>query len=94
MSERLDHPKMHVQSTLNKIRQRAYVTQCTRSRSISEVKQPQAGLVLGWVTAWEYPVPYPFAFCVCTVSGPSTLNLIAGTHFYDHNLIMNSHWNN
>ena len=32
----------------------------TRSRSISEVKQLQAGLVLGWVTAWESPVPYPF----------------------------------
>ena len=32
----------------------------SRSRSISEVKQLQAGLVLGWVTAWESPVPYPF----------------------------------
>ena len=39
---------------------RPYSVECTRSRSISEVKQPQAGLVLGWVTAWESPVPYPF----------------------------------
>ena len=39
---------------------RPYSVECTRSRSISEVKQPQAGLVLGWVTAWEYPVSYPF----------------------------------
>ena len=41
---------------------RPYSVECTRSRSISEVKQLQAGLVLGWVTAWEYPVPYPFHF--------------------------------
>ena len=27
---------------------------------ISEVKQPLVGLVLGWVTAWESPVQYPF----------------------------------
>ena len=39
---------------------RPYSTEYTRSRSISEVKQSQAGLVLGWVTAWEFPVPYPF----------------------------------
>ena len=39
---------------------RPYSVECTRSRSISEVKQPQAGLVLGWVTAWESPVQYPF----------------------------------
>ena len=32
---------------------RPYSVECTRSRSISEVKQPQAQLVLGWVTAWE-----------------------------------------
>ena len=44
------------------LRIRPYSVECTRSRSISEVKQLQAGLVLGWVTAWEYPVPYPFAF--------------------------------
>ena len=41
---------------------RPYSVECTRSRSISEVKQLQAGLVLGWVTAWEYPVPYPFVY--------------------------------
>ena len=41
---------------------RPYSVECTRSRSISEVKQLQAGLVLGWVTAWEYPVPYPFIY--------------------------------
>ena len=41
---------------------RPYSVECTRSRSISEVKQPQAGLVLGWVTAWESPVPYPYEF--------------------------------
>ena len=41
---------------------RPYSVEYTRSRSISEVKQPQAGLVLGWVTAWESPVPYPFKF--------------------------------
>ena len=39
---------------------RPYSVEYTRSRSISEVKQLQAGLVLGWVTAWESPVPYPF----------------------------------
>ena len=33
----------------------------TGSRSITEVKQGRAALVLGWVTAWEYAVPY--AFC-------------------------------
>lgn len=47
---------------LQDIRIRPYSVECTRSRSISEVKQPQAGLVLGWVTAWEYPVSYPFSF--------------------------------
>ena len=31
---------------------RPYSVEYTRSRSISEVKQLQAGLVLGWVTAW------------------------------------------
>ena len=41
---------------------RPYSVECTRSRSISEVKQLQARLVLGWVTAWEYRVPYPFTF--------------------------------
>ena len=28
----------------------------TGSRPITEVKPCRAGLVLGWVTAWEYPV--------------------------------------
>ena len=46
---------------------RPYSVECTRSRSISEVKQLQAGLVLGWVTAWEYPVPYPFFVNFCFV---------------------------
>ena len=40
---------------------RPYSVEYTPSRSIWEVKQLQAGLVLGWVTAWEFPVPYPFA---------------------------------
>ena len=31
-------------------------TVCTVSCLITEVKQHWAGLVLGWVTAWEYPV--------------------------------------
>ena len=39
---------------------RPYSVEYTPSRSIWEVKQLQAGLVLGWVTAWEFPVPYPF----------------------------------
>ena len=43
---------------------RPYSVEYTRSRSISEVKQLQAGLVLGWVTAWEFPVPYPFTLRV------------------------------
>ena len=33
-----------------------YHAECTGSRLITEVKQRWAGLVLGWVTAWEYPV--------------------------------------
>eukprot|EP00116_Pleurobrachia_bachei_P005792 sb/3466054/ len=45
---------------IDECRIRPYSVECTRSRSISEVKQPQAGLVLGWVTAWESPVQYPF----------------------------------
>ena len=43
---------------------RPYSVEYTPSRSIWEVKQLQAGLVLGWVTAWEFPVPYPFAFII------------------------------
>ena len=35
---------------------RPYYAECTGSRLITEVKQHWAGLVLGWVTAWEYPV--------------------------------------
>ena len=35
---------------------RPYHAECTDSRLITEVKQHWAGLVLGWVTAWEYPV--------------------------------------
>ena len=45
---------------------RPYSVECTRSRSISEVKQLQAGLVLGWVTAWEYLVLYPFVGILTT----------------------------
>ena len=33
-----------------------YHVESTGSRPITEVKQRRAGLVLGWVTAWEYPV--------------------------------------
>ena len=37
--------------------QRPYHVEHTSSRPITEVKQRWAGLVLGWVTAWEPPVP-------------------------------------
>ena len=33
-----------------------YLVENTSSRPITEVKQPWAWLVLGWVTAWEYQV--------------------------------------
>ena len=61
----------------DKERIRPYSVECTRSRSISEVKQPQAGLVLGWVTAWEYPVLYPFALFqdIKTRSGQQPANM-------------------
>ena len=36
-----------------------------RSRKLNN---RQAGLVLGWVTAWEYPVPYPFTFSAHSTS--------------------------
>ena len=52
---------------------RPYSVECTRSRSISEVKQLQAGLVLGWVTAWEYPVPYPFFLFISFLYSPAPL---------------------
>ena len=35
---------------------RPYHREYTGSRLITEVKPGRAGLVLGWVTAWEYPV--------------------------------------
>ncbi len=35
---------------------RPYLAEYTSSRLITEVKQPWARLVLGWVTAWEYRV--------------------------------------
>lgn len=35
---------------------RPYHRESTGSRPITEVKPCRAGLVLGWVTAWEYPV--------------------------------------
>ena len=35
---------------------RPYHVENTGSRPITEVKPGRAGLVLGWVTAWEYPV--------------------------------------
>ena len=38
-------------------RLRSNRVEITGSRPINEVKQRRAGLVLGWVTAWEYPVP-------------------------------------
>lgn len=37
-------------------RLRPYHRENTGSRPITEVKPCRAGLVLGWVTAWEYPV--------------------------------------
>ena len=37
-------------------RLRPYHVEYTSFRPITEVKQRRAGLVLGWVTAWEYPV--------------------------------------
>ena len=37
-------------------RQRPYHVENTSSRLITEVKQRWAGLVLGWVTAWEHLV--------------------------------------
>ena len=37
-------------------RQRPYHVEHTGSRPITEVKQRRAGLVLGWVTAWEHLV--------------------------------------
>ena len=33
---------------------RPYHAECTCSRPITEVKQYWSGLVLGWVTAWEW----------------------------------------
>ena len=38
------------------LRLRPYHREHTGSRPITEVKPGRAGLVLGWVTAWEYPV--------------------------------------
>ena len=35
---------------------RPYYNENTRSRPITEVKHRQAGIVLGWGTAWELPV--------------------------------------
>ena len=37
-------------------RQRPYHAESTGSRPITEVKLRRAGLVLAWVTGWEYPV--------------------------------------
>ena len=38
-------------------RLRPYHDEHTRSRLITEVKHRRAGIVLGWGTAWEHPVP-------------------------------------
>ena len=38
------------------LRLRPHHREKTGSRPITEVKPCRAGLVLGWVTAWEYPV--------------------------------------
>ena len=38
-------------------RLRPYHDEHTRSRLITEVKHRRAGIVLGWGTAWELPVP-------------------------------------
>ena len=39
------------------LRLRPYHDEHTRSRLITEVKHRRAGIVLGWGTAWEHPVP-------------------------------------
>jgi len=41
----------HIESTSSRL-----ITEVKSSRLITEVKQCRAGLVLGWVTTWEYPV--------------------------------------
>ncbi len=41
-------------------RQRPYHVENTGSRPITEVKLRWAGLVLAWVTGWEYPVLLAF----------------------------------
>ena len=47
---------------------RPYHRESTGSRPITEVKPCRAGLVLGWVTAWEYPcIQWP------KCNGPSPL---------------------
>ena len=43
-------------------RQRPYHVEYTSSRSITEVKQRRARLVLGWETAWEHWVLLVFFF--------------------------------
>ena len=45
-------------------RQRPYHVEYTSSRSITEVKQRRARLVLGWETAWEHRVLLAFYFFV------------------------------
>ena len=45
-------------------RQRPYHVEYTSSRSITEVKQRRARLVLGWETAWEHRVLLAFYFLV------------------------------
>ena len=35
---------------------RPYHAECTGSRLITEVKQHWSGLVLGWVTTWEWVI--------------------------------------
>ena len=44
------------------LRLRPYHDEYTRSRLITEVKHRRAGIVLGWGTAWELPVPQAFGF--------------------------------
>ena len=47
---------------INTLRQRPYHVEYTSSRSITEVKQHRARLVLGWETAWEHRVLLAFYF--------------------------------
>ena len=52
--QRKDYKSGHIWHAL---RLRPFHDEHTRSRLITEVKHRRAGIVLGWGTAWELPVP-------------------------------------